>query len=229
MVAVIGDVHGCFNTLVDLYKKIKGKYPDIDIYCVGDLVDRGNFNFEVVSFFLNQGIKCTPGNHDYMFYDYFRNPGSVFARTWGYNGNEATLISYSEHNSEMNFHLDYLRTFPLYYDLPDCFISHAGISRSYFKRLDVSILNNKQLMDEFAESTINDDYGILWNREILLNINKLQVIGHTRQPEVRIDSNSNGVYIDTGAYSGNKLSCIIVERSNIIDVLSEYTHSNDIT
>ena len=48
MVAVIGDVHGCYYTLKQLVEKIKAKYPDISIYCVGDLVDRGNFSCEVI-------------------------------------------------------------------------------------------------------------------------------------------------------------------------------------
>ena len=39
MIAVIGDVHGCFYTLKQLVDKIRTKYPSISIYCVGDLVD----------------------------------------------------------------------------------------------------------------------------------------------------------------------------------------------
>ena len=31
MVAVIGDVHGCFYTLQNLVEKIRAKYPDIKI------------------------------------------------------------------------------------------------------------------------------------------------------------------------------------------------------
>ncbi len=50
MIAVIGDIHGCFNTLKELVGKVKGKYPGIKIYSVGDLVDRGNFSYEVLDF-----------------------------------------------------------------------------------------------------------------------------------------------------------------------------------
>ncbi|KAB2843644.1 MAG: diadenosine tetraphosphatase, partial [Ignavibacterium sp.] len=48
MVAIIGDVHGCYNTLKAIFEKIRKKYPDIIIYCVGDLVDRGNFSAQVI-------------------------------------------------------------------------------------------------------------------------------------------------------------------------------------
>jgi len=40
MIAVIGDIHGCFYTLSELVLRIKAKYPDIPLYCVGDLIDR---------------------------------------------------------------------------------------------------------------------------------------------------------------------------------------------
>ena len=52
MIAVIGDIHGCYLTLVELYAQILKKYPDIEIYSVGDLIDRGNKSFEVMEFVL---------------------------------------------------------------------------------------------------------------------------------------------------------------------------------
>ena len=47
---VIGDIHGCFLTLSELYDQIKSKFPTIEIYSVGDLVDRGNKSFEVIEY-----------------------------------------------------------------------------------------------------------------------------------------------------------------------------------
>ena len=43
MIAVISDVHGCFNTLKKLVKEVRKKYPNIPLYSVGDLIDRGKF------------------------------------------------------------------------------------------------------------------------------------------------------------------------------------------
>ena len=54
MVAVIGDVHGCYFTLTELYQKIQFKYPEVEVYCVGDLIDRGNYSREVVDFIVDE-------------------------------------------------------------------------------------------------------------------------------------------------------------------------------
>ncbi|HVO73095.1 MAG TPA: metallophosphoesterase, partial [Ignavibacteriaceae bacterium] len=74
MIAVIGDIHGCLNTLSDLVSKIEKKYPELNLYCVGDLIDRGNFSCEVMDFISKKNIKFTPGNHDYMFYYFIKFP-----------------------------------------------------------------------------------------------------------------------------------------------------------
>ena len=71
MVAVIGDIHGCFHTLKELYSKIKTEYPEAEIYSVGDLVDRGKYSLETIEFIKRKEIKFTPGNHDLMFSHFF--------------------------------------------------------------------------------------------------------------------------------------------------------------
>jgi hypothetical protein len=53
-------------------------------------------------------------------------------------------------------------------------------------------------------------------------------VGHTRFQEVSYDEASDTVYIDTAACSGNKLSAVIINESNIIDKLSVPTEKIDI-
>ena len=81
MVAVIGDVHGCYYTLQTLVDKIRSKYPLITLYCVGDLVDRGNYSVEVIEYLKNENIQFTKGNHDMMFLAYYREPFSSMEKT----------------------------------------------------------------------------------------------------------------------------------------------------
>lgn len=228
MIAVIGDVHGCFFTFEALYNKVSEKYPGVEIFCVGDLVDRGSNSFEVVQFLIDNSIRFTPGNHDYMFYAYFREPDSLFARSWVFNGNEATLRSYLKHYDSIGNHIDFVKSAPLYYNLDDCFISHAGISEKFGHKLPGNFLENGEFLNSFIYAEYMSDSGVLWTRDRLLNLGKLQVVGHTKQNEVRLDPRANAVYIDTGACLDNKLSAVVIHNSEIIEVLSERTHPEDV-
>lgn len=228
MVAVIGDIHGCYHTLVELYNRIREKYSRIPIYTVGDLVDRGNHSYEVIKFVLDEKILFTPGNHDYMFYHFFKDPSSVFARSWIYNGNEMTLESYEEHEEALFQHIDVIKSAPLYYNLEDCFISHAGISKDFKNFLPTNFKENLSVLDEIIFSSYRNDNGVLWTRNQLLDIGKMQVVGHTKQKEIVFDESANALYIDTGACVGNNLSAVIIEKNEVIEVLSQKTNLNDI-
>jgi len=61
-----------------------------------------------------------------------------------------------------------------------------------------------------------------------LNLGKLQIVGHTRFQEITYDEDSDTVYVDTSAYSGNKLSAVIINESNVIDRISITTEKIDI-
>lgn len=229
MIAVIGDIHGCFNTLRKLHSLVLRKYPDISFYSVGDLVDRGNYSYEVVEFFKKNKITFVAGNHDYMFYYFIKHPSSPLGRSWIYNGSETTLDSYSNRFADMQRHLNYIIKAPLTLDLFDCFISHAGISSYYSRKLGKKPLADKDKFKNIVESDLNNDHGILWTRDKLLNLGKLQVVGHTRFEDVYYDKSSNAVYIDTAACSGNKLSAVIVNENNLVDIISVPTDPIDIS
>ncbi len=105
MIAVIGDIHGCFNTLKKLYEEIKTRYPDIRIYSVGDLVDRGKYSYEVIEFIMEKEIAFVSGNHDLMFYYFITKPNHPIGKAWIYNGCETTLASYESRRDKIRDHL----------------------------------------------------------------------------------------------------------------------------
>ncbi|MEO8398767.1 MAG: metallophosphoesterase [Ignavibacteriaceae bacterium] len=228
MIAVIGDIHGCFNTLKALIKKIKEKYSDIKIYSVGDLIDRGNFSFEVLEFVIKENIIFTCGNHDIMFYYFIKFPKHPLGKIWLYNGSETTLLSYQDRVEKIDSHLSQILKAPLFIDHEDCFISHAGISKYYKAKLPQNILENLDSVEELMREQIASEHGILWTRDELINLGKLQIIGHTRKEDVVINKNNNTVYIDTSVYTGNKLTVVIVNKGEIIDQISVPTFEIDI-
>lgn len=228
MVAIIGDVHGCYYTLKALYNRVKTNFSEIPIYIIGDLVDRGLNSRLVMQMIISEKIKFTPGNHDYMFYSFFKEPSSIFARSWVFNGNEATLASYEDHEDEIFKHIEVIKKAPLFYDLEDCFLSHAGISNSYITSLPSDYQHNLEVLYPIIRADYKTDKGVLWNRDELLNIGKLQIVGHTKQQEITYVEDSNSLYIDTGACVGNKMSCVVIHQNEIVESFEEPTHINDI-
>lgn len=228
MIAVIGDIHGCFLTLEKLVQQIKSKYQDIEIYCVGDLVDRGNFSYEVLDFVGAENITFTPGNHDLMFYYHIKEPSSPIGKPWIHNGCEPTLKSYQGRWEKINDHLEMINSAPLIIDHPDCFISHAGISDYYYKHFDNNGLKDIKNLESLVNSELLSDHGIIWNRDDLLDIGRLQIVGHTRVPEVKHIEYNNVLYIDTACVASNKLSAAIVDNHKLIEVLSEKTIKMDV-
>jgi serine/threonine protein phosphatase 1 len=228
MIAVIGDIHGCYHTLKELVERIKHKYSVSEIYCVGDLIDRGNFSCEVIEFIKDQGLISTSGNHELMFYHYITDPDNEIGHLWIYNGNETTMASYLDKQDKMTEHLNYINSLPLYINLSDCFISHAGVSSYLNKKLSDDPLHNLKNFDKITNKYLYNEHGIIWTRDQLLNLGKLQVVGHTRQNKINHIQFNNVVYIDTSVYAGNKLSCILVEEGKMIDSLSVQTFPKDI-
>jgi serine/threonine protein phosphatase 1 len=228
MVAIIGDVHGCYYTLTELYNRVRNEYPSVPIYCIGDLVDRGNNSFEVMEFVMTEKMPFTPGNHDYMFHHFFKDPSSVFARSWVFNGSETTLESYESHEDSVFKHIEIIKNAPLYYDLDDCFVSHAGISKKYELNLPANFRDDLGILEKHIINDHITDRGVLWTRDSLLDLGKMQIVGHTKQQDITLDENANALYIDTGACVGNKLSAVIVENSKLVDIIDIKTNLNDI-
>ncbi len=228
MIGVIGDVHGCYHTLKALVDQVREKYGAIDLYCVGDLVDRGMHSSLVIEYCMASNIRVTLGNHDCMFLYSFKYPNHPYRASWILNGNTETLTSYASFQEDFKNHFSYLEQLPLFYNLADCFISHAGVSVLYEMQLRDSHGWNERQWSKFLTNEMEKDIGILWNRSLLYNMGKLQIVGHTRQVEVTKNERTNSLYIDTAASAGNRLSCVIIEEGNWVDTFSLKTDQQDL-
>lgn len=62
--ALYGDIHGCFNELEELYHLVEKKYPGIEHWHVGDLVDRGPDSDKVIDFCMKYFTGGVKGNHE---------------------------------------------------------------------------------------------------------------------------------------------------------------------
>lgn len=204
IIGIIGDIHGCFNTLETLYGKIKSLCNEI--YSVGDLVDRGNFSRKVVDFCIINDIKTVRGNHEDMMLKAIHSPsnGSTSLNEtpfdlWMLNGGDMTMKNYSLF-SEPDYlvvfseifkktgHYDFVLNFPLKYEFENIIISHAGIVKG------------------------SSQSNIFWNRDNPSKLDKIQVVGHN--PTIKIIHEKNHyLNIDTGCVYGNHLSAVVMNTN----------------
>ena len=109
----------------------------------------------------------------------------------------------------------------------DCFISHAGISKFYQKYLKEYFLNDLVSLKNLLESDLFENHSVIWCRQNLMNIGKLQIVGHTHRKDTFYDHESNTVYLDTTAFGLNKLTAAIIENSKVIEMIEQPTFKDD--
>jgi len=228
MFAVIGDIHGCVNTLKSLHTRVKETYDDIDFYCTGDLIDRGKYPVQVIDYVMEWNIRPVLGNHDRMFFCYFTNPDSPAGKLWYYNSSSHTINDYEQNPSKLLDHLEFVGDLPLFHDLENHIISHAGIGRHWLSVLDDNGNIDVKKLNRIAIDNIDSETGLLWNRTELLKTNKSQILGHTPVPNFKYYKDQKAYYIDTGAAAGNKLTALIFGEGNEADVIFEKTDKRDI-
>ncbi len=102
---------------------------------------------------------------------------------------------------------------PLFWSNERVFVSHAGIA--------------KHCINPFDET---NGQGVIWNRDELKNIGKLQVIGHTpcKENEPLYDEKSNTWNIDTGSgYGGNLTALRLSKEGNLLEIIKVKTLKKD--
>ena len=124
----IGDVHGHYDGLMQLLNKIALTDQD-RLYFVGDLIDRGPKSAQVVKFVRHRADGCVLGNHEQLLLEAFPQDGAhlPMLQGWLYSGGQATLSSYGEVEDLLK-DIDWIRGLPLYLDLDDVWLVHAGVN-----------------------------------------------------------------------------------------------------
>lgn len=211
---IIGDVHGCYHTLLELLKKLE---QNSRIIFVGDLCDRGLYSKEVIELVIENNYECILGNHeDFMLkhiHDYFNNRPNRWYDNKKIGGKE-TIDSYKNDIKTLKRHIKYLKKLPRYILIDKYFITH-GLGLPYFKRKD---LKDENIQNGIIKARLLDEttkWGENWEKD-WKDYNIINIFGHTKYDEVKIGKNYYG--IDTGCVYGGKLTAIELESMKIIDV-----------
>ncbi|WP_413171646.1 metallophosphoesterase family protein [Anabaena azotica] len=190
---IIGDVHGYYQGLMNLFDKIAPSSAD-EVYFLGDLIDRGPQSAQVVDFVKQNNYSCLLGNHEQMLLNVLSNKSrsNQALQAWLYSGGQATIASYQAAQIPQE-HIDWFSALPVFIDLGDYWLTHAGVNP------------RKSVSEQTAEE-------LCWIREEFHSMeepyfaNKLIIVGHTitfTLPGVipgQLALGQGWLDIDTGAY-----------------------------
>jgi len=190
---IIGDVHGCYKTLMALVKQLP---KDAKLVFVGDLIDRGSDSQKVIEFVRKNNHLCVMGNHELTMRDegvkVMKDPKEIATNRWtdkkqNYGGLE-TLISYRKLKTIFGFSnptkmykddIEWIKSLPTYLEFPDLkdanerylVVTHSTVHDQWYNRVYPNGTKERSEFDQkvlFSRVTIPKDNTDIFN-----------VFGHT--------------------------------------------------
>ena len=213
---VIGDIHGCYDELMELIE-ISGISADDHIIALGDIVDRGPDSPKVVEFFRTaSNASAILGNHERK---HIRSHKGI------------TSPATSQYLARLQFvdnqyieAIKYFETLPLYIDLPEATLIHGALEPG----VELSMQDVKVITGNIGgEKYLNKKYSKPWYE--LYDGEKPVIAGH-------INYNGNDTpmiykdrifFIDTSCCQGYSLTGIILPDFRICSVKSSKCYCTD--
>ncbi|MBR8464009.1 metallophosphoesterase [Campylobacter sp. faydin G-24] len=204
---IIGDVHGCFKTLLALINKLPNGITS-RICFVGDLVDRGMDSAKVVELIIQNKFECVMGNHErrlvlnadgLMQNDLLSDDAYDLAWYFKHGGFE-TFASYADKSDEYKrSHVEFLSNLPIFIEFDEfktlddrhLVISHSAVGKMWYLR------NSPNHAQEFKAHVLSG------RDDTHENIRIFNVFGHTPLNEPLITHFSAN--IDLGCGCGRKV------------------------
>lgn len=220
------DLHGDCRRFLKLLNKIKFN-PDQDfMYVLGDVLDRGNENLELLKHvrkYIDAGkMLLIKGNHELFAQMYLQ--GRLDARQWILWGGRQTLAELGRLSSDQREELEnFLCGLPFYQIITTAdktvLLTHSGLDADCIiesdSRLDVEeSIKAAVAGDEFRYLVSNDIHYMPWGQ--IRKMDHYVIVGHVPAMRLNEDASCRIVHrekymcIDTGAGfrdSGGKMSC----------------------
>jgi len=244
---VIGDVHGNYNTLLELVSKIP---INSKLIFVGDLIDRGPHSSSVVKYVRENNHLCVLGNHEDMMVEELprllklmereeKIENMFFSSTWIHNGGKETLESYNynfknkikidpKDISILKSDLKWMKSLPLFIEIKFDKDSNEENNINLKNKVVIShscisnVWNNRSLI--LSKFRRNFKEHAIWKRKKPKgDVEIFNIFGHSIV-EFGVDINKNYVNVDTGCYKKkhgyNQLSAYCIETGETISVKS---------
>lgn len=200
---VVGDIHGCYDELIDLLGKF-GFGEDDRVVAVGDLITKGPKDREVLDLFMT----------DPRFSTVIGNQDLALRRKW--NGERIKLKAaqkktHQELKAEKEIYAGFLNKAPFTIDLETHLVVHAGLrpNVAFYSQTtgDLTLLRTLGKDRESKE-------GVPWYE--VYEGDKVVLFGHWPAPEPRRGKKAIG--LDTGCVYGYHLTGYIIETDEFVTV-----------
>jgi predicted MPP superfamily phosphohydrolase len=206
---VVGDIHGCYDELLDLLEKVQFDSED-RLISVGDLITKGPKNREVLDRFItDKQFSAVIGNHDL-----------ALRRRW--NGEKFKLKSsqkptHKELKKEKERFLPFLNSLPFTIDLGEHLVVHAGLrpGLAFHSQTTEDMTELRTLGEDRASRNGTPWYDVYDGEKIIL-------FGHWPANEPRRGKKAIG--LDTGCVYGHRLTAYVVETGELVDVPARETY-----
>ena len=126
---VVGDLHGCYDMLMDQLLAINFNFAYDRLFCCGDLIDRGDKSLECLLLMYEPWFFSVRGNHEQMMIDYYVH-GQDDGGLWYINGGSWELSENPVEMKELASEADYLLPYQIEID-ESIGIVHADIGSSW--------------------------------------------------------------------------------------------------
>lgn len=201
---VIGDVHGCYHTLLKLIDKLP---KDAKLIFVGDLCDKGNYSKEVIEYVKSQKHICIKGNHEHLYEKHIleavaHNKASKWSSDKRYGGKQ-TITSYQGDIELIKEHLKWISELPVYVEVAHYFITH-GYGLKYFHGRDDERHYFDLLLNRLYEQ----------EDELCINADIINIFGHCAFDEVK--EGRQHICIDTSCVNDGVLTAIALGTHTIV-------------
>lgn len=197
---IFGDIHGCYEEWAELLKKVNATDED-QIIAVGDLVAKGPSAKRVLDLAMSlTNFKSVLGNHD-----------SEILIPW--KENNLASITRADHRKvidefgdEIDKYMRFIDSWPLYLDLPECVVIHAGLRPG----ITLEDQDRNDLLNLRTVGSDNEPWYESYQGE------KLIVHGHWAKQGLMVRSNVIG--LDSGCVYGKSLTALILPAREIKQV-----------
>lgn len=213
---VVGDIHGNYNALMNLLKKIGFNFDKDRLFSVGDLTDRGLENIQVISLIKKNWFFPVRGNHEDLIIDiglltydqYYEDRENRNGNDWFFEESDTTRLKIIEEFKKL----------PYAIQIGNVGIVHAYPDNCWEKTLKAIKYNDQLKINTFVWNRTISKLVAKFNYSLVRNIKNIDyvIVGHQIQPKVQ--KVENIIFLDTGFYAGGELSVINLSNHKITSV-----------